>query len=370
MMKKFIIVALFLIIAAPVMVNAQGCVEASSDEGVQVVGYVQGEFNYLSNGELGASEKFSDNSFYFNRVRLGVVGNVPYDVSYYVMAEFSPTKGGPYLLDAFVSYTGFGPMLKVSLGQFKSPFGLELSTPCQGLHTINRAKFVSQLAQPFRDMGIMFSGSTGDKPFLGFENKNVFSYTLAFLNGTGINMKDTDKYKDIVGRIVFAPFDFISFGTSYRTGKSVNEDPTITDADKRTRFGADVNFNYKNFLVQAEYIKGKDEGTVYVGEGGCGGGLTAVPGTAESSGYMIQALYMTPWQFQPVIKYESYDRNLDETFDKQSAFTFGFNYFINEWTRVQVNYIYNVEESSETDILFYNEIPNDMFLVQVQVKIM
>lgn len=142
----------------------------------------------------------------------------------------------------------------------------------------------------------------------------------------------------------------------------------ILTPDKRTRFGVDVSFEYKNFLLQAEYIKGKDEGTIYVGDGGCGGGLTAVPGTAETSGYMIQALYMTPWQLQPVVKYESYDEDLDIDYNKASTLTFGFNYFINEWTRVQVNYLYKVEESSETNIAFYNEIPNDMFLVQVQVK--
>ena len=60
--------------------------------------------------------------------------------------------------------------------------------------------------------------------------------------------------------------------------------------------------------------------------------------------------------------------DLDIDYNKVSTLTFGFNYFINEWTRVQVNYLYNVEESSETDIAYYHEFPNDMFLVQVQVR--
>lgn len=367
-MKKILIAALLLIMAAPVMVNAQGCVEASSEEGVQVVGYVQGEFNYESSGELGAGESFDQNSFFLRRARIGVVGNIPYDISYYVMTELSPSTGGPYLLDAFITWHGLGPWAKISIGQFKSPFGLELTTPCQSLHTINRSKVVSTLANPFRDMGIMISGSTDTLSIFGLEKKNIFSYNLAFLNGTGMNQEDTDKYKDIVARVIFAPFDYISFGTSYRTGKSANADLTILTPDKRTRFGLDMSVNYKNFLVQAEYIKGKDEGTIYVGEGGCGGGLTAVPGTAESKGYMIQALYMTPWKLQPVVKYECYDENINEDFDKVSTLTFGFNYFINEWTRVQVNYLYNVEESSDTNIANYFEHPNDMFMVQVQVR--
>ncbi len=368
MMKKILIAALLLIMAAPVMVSAQGCVEASSDEGVQIVGYAQGEFKYVSEGELGAGESFDQNSFYFNRVRVGIVGNIPYNISYYVMTELSPSQGGPYLLDAFITWHGLGPWAKISMGQFKSPFGLELTTPCQSLHTINRSKVVSTLAQPFRDMGVMISGGTDSLSIFGLKKKDIFTYSLAFLNGTGLNTEDTDKYKDIAARVVFAPVDFLDIGASYRTGKSVNADPAITEADKRTRFGVDLNASYKNFILQAEYIKGKDEGTVYEGDGGCGGGLTAVPGTQEKSGYMVQALYMTPWQLQPVIKFESFDTNIDAEFDKVSTLTFGFNYFINEWTRIQVNYLYNVEESSDTNIANYYEYPNDMFLVQVQVR--
>ncbi len=63
-----------------------------------------------------------------------------------------------------------------------------------------------------------------------------------------------------------------------------------------------------------------------------------------------------------------YDPNKEVDFDQRSTITMGFNYFINEWTRIQVNYLYNVEESSSTDINNYFEYPNDMLLVQFQVK--
>ena len=76
----------------------------------------------------------------------------------------------------------------------------------------------------------------------------------------------------------------------------------------------------------------------------------------------------------PLVKYESYDPDMDkEDFDhtayRQSAFTFGLNYYANDWTRIQLNYISNKESSSSTDITNYNETPNDMFLLQIQVKL-
>jgi len=62
---------------------------------------------------------------------------------------------------------------------------------------------------------------------------------------------------------------------------------------------------------------------------------------------------------QPVIKYESYDPNADENNDASSIITFGVNYFFNDWTRLQLNYLYKAEEVEES---------NDEFLMQLQVK--
>jgi len=186
------------------------------------------------------------------------------------------------------------------------------------------------------------------------------------MNGTGLNVMDSDRYKDFIGRIVFSPVDFLSIGGSYRTGQMINADPSIKVADKRTRIGADLSVNYKNFILQGEYISGKDEGSKLVG-GGCGEEPTPVAGTFNSNGYMVQALYMTPWRLQPVVKYESYDPDKNVAFNKQNTLTFGFNYFINDWTRIQLNYLYKVEESSDIDIADYHEISNDAILLQLQV---
>jgi len=71
-------------------------------------------------------------------------------------------------------------------------------------------------------------------------------------------------------------------------------------------------------------------------------------------------MYMTPWNIQPIVKYESYDPNIDEDNDVEDVITFGVNYFFNDWTRLQLNYLYKAEEG--------NEIANDEILMQLQVK--
>ena len=101
----------------------------SSTGGVSVIGYIQPEFKVAFNGENADGTSDNEMGFYFRRARLGVTGNIPYDFSYYVMAEFSSFQNGPYLLDGFVTYNRFKPWFKISMGQFKKPFGLELGPP-------------------------------------------------------------------------------------------------------------------------------------------------------------------------------------------------------------------------------------------------
>jgi phosphate-selective porin OprO and OprP len=82
-------------------------------------------------------------------------------------------------------------------------------------------------------------------------------------------------------------------------------------------------------------------------------------GSVNRSGYWAQAMYMTELGLQPVVKYESFDPNLDTDNDINNIITFGVNYFFNDWTRLQLNYLYKAEET---------EISNDEFLMQLQVK--
>jgi len=364
-MKKiiFIISSIFIFSSASLM--SQGCMEADSDEGVSVVGYIQPQFNYYFSEKDDEGNPNMPSTFNFKRARLGVVGSIPYDISYYAMAEFSPVQGGPKLLDAFITYSPFKSYLKFSIGQFKSPFGLELSTPCHALHTINRSTVVNELASPFREMGFMLLGSTDTL----FGMKDFISYRFAYLNGTGINKSDDNKFKDIVARLVISPFEWLKIGGSFRTGK-IGKIPVSGETQiERTRFGGDLSFEYKNIIIQGEYVAGEDIGTVPTG-GGCGKS-TSDDDTekANKSGYMVQAMYMTPWRIQPIVKYQTFDPNeksyiyqgVSQDF-VQNTMTLGINYFLNDWTRIQINYIYNAEETAN------DEYKNDALLIQVQAK--
>ncbi len=368
-MKNLLLAILFLGLLSPIAVSAQGCMDAGDDDGVQVVGYIQGSYDhYLFDEDKNGNTEGEVSSFYFKRARVGFIGSIPYDVSYYVMAEFSPTTGGPYLLDAFVTYAPFGKYAKFTMGQFKSPVGLELNTGCHALHTIRRSTVVNNLAAPFRDMGVMVMGSSDS---LLFGIPDLISYKIGLLNGTGMNHWDDNKYKDFAARIVIAPFEWIKLGASYRTGKQDKKKTEIIQKE-RTRIGGDLTLEIGELRIQGEYIMGQDIGAPSSG-GGCGG--KSVGGTVEEEktefnkdGFFVQAMYMTPWMLQPVVKYETYNPDgtaYDYLYNEQkfiqSTMTFGLNYFINDYTRVQLNYLMNTEVAGE-------EINNDAILLQIQAK--
>jgi phosphate-selective porin len=333
-------------------VKSQGCASPSTAEGINVFGFLQAQVDY----NLYEKPEFN---FGFNRSRIGVMGNIPYDFSYYVLLETSPfKKGAPnaYLLDAFITYKRFD-FARVSLGSFKSPMSRELNTPCNALHTINRSRAIDELTAPDRDMGIMFLGG-GDTTLL--------QYAVALTNGTGLLKKDGDTFKDLTGRLSAKPVKWLSVGTSYRTGKSKNADPALGN-DTRMRFGADFEAKFSGFLIQGEYLYGKDKGSYTIG-GGCGSTPETKVGSIERSGMFIMALYHTPWNLQPVVRYENYNDDLSRASNLQQITTFGINYFFNDWTRLQVNYEYAAEKKGVTSSPGTGEVKNDRLMLQLQVK--
>lgn len=339
-MKKILVAFCALLFFLPSLSSfGQGCEEPSDDDNgkIKVFGFIQPQYEYHMTSP-------ASNTFKFKRARIGVMGDIPYDFSYYVVMEnsaFVSQSGYPYLLDAFISYKRF-KWAKVSMGSFKQPFGMEVNTACNALHTIERSMVADQLVAPQRDMGLMLLGGT---------NETKFRYALALMNGRGLGIGDNNNMKDVIGRIVFKPLDFLSVGASFRYGYP------NTNEDTRTSYGAELEVDAGNFLLQGEYIY--DEGDY---NRAAGGGCGADPLTLgeKRSGAFVQALYKTNFNLQPVVKWEFFDTDKDIEDNNMYIYTFGLNYFFNDWTRLQVNYQYKAEKGAEID--------NDAILVQLQVK--
>ena len=368
-MKKYLLLAcLFVLTFSISNIKAQGCMDDDGGSaGVKVFGFIQPQADYKILDRDGFGGDKNEYGFYFERARLGVMGSIPYDFSYYFVTEMAPiqNKANGYaasICDAFITYKRFAPYLKVSVGQFKTQISAEQLQGCHKLYTVYRSLPVNSIAGPVRDMGLMVSGSIDT--LLGSNLKDLIGYTFGYMNGTGRNILENNLKKDFTARLTIKPFDFVTLGLDYRSSKSTieNNDGTSSDAS-RVNYGADLTFEYKNFFLQGEYLFANDEGKSIVG-GGCGGD-PVITDASDKSGFYVMAAYMTPWHLQPVIKYESYDPDIDNVGTAssyaQNIATFGLNYFFNEKTRVQLNYLYKAEETGDI------EFPNDELVLQFQV---
>ncbi len=250
-MKKVNLLFTIILLSLPMLMHAAGCMEATSDEGVNVVGYLQSQFGYKFNED---EDKYS---FSFSRARLGILGNIPYDFSYYIMCEFTPHKvGTPYFLDGFITYSRLAPFAEITMGQFKPPFSLELNTPCQSLHTMGRSKVLSQLINPQRDLGILIEGNF----------KEFVKYAFSFTNASEFNKIDDNTNKAITGRIVLSPLSFLNFGGSYQTYIVPPNDSLMVEG-KRMRYAAEVELDLDPLLIQGEYIVAEDMDSYTIGCG-------------------------------------------------------------------------------------------------------
>lgn len=325
---------------------AQGCEDDLPPTGASGVpstsssvffGYIQPQFeNHFYDD--------AESTFKFKRARIGVRGRVNRSFSYYVSIEtsdFVSADGDVHLLDAFVTYDK-NEWAKFSLGSFKQPFGLEVTTACHKLTTIERAIVSDQIVAPQRDLGLMM---------LGGSTRTNFRYSVALMNGRGIGVKDNNSQKDFIGRASYKLFDFLSLGGSFRHGYPNND-------DTRTTYGAEVAVVYNALKAQGEFIY--DEGDYNRAAGGGCGSEPLELGEKREGAYVMVS-YDINEKFQPVFKYEYFNADIDlKKVGYQEIMTLGFNYFFNDRTRLQVNYQNKIETGVSYD--------NDAVLMQLQVR--
>ena len=170
--------------------------------GPELSGYVIGRYQ--------ASLKDGDksNSFEIRMARLSLSGHIFGDFEYRIQGQVNgntETLGSsPRLIDAFAEWQKYG-FFKVKAGQFKRPFTFEnpMNPIDQGF--MGNAQAVSKLsgsndrtgehASNGRDIGIQIQGDL----LPDASGRCLLHYQAGVFNGQGINTKDADNRKDIIG---------------------------------------------------------------------------------------------------------------------------------------------------------------------------
>ena len=296
---------------------------------VTLNGYAQGGYSYSdANGK-------TTSDFNLKRTLLWAKARITDRWSFLFMHDFSSVVQEFYT-DFRISKDN---ALTVRLGQFKHSYSMENPLSPTALELVDvYSQAVLFLAgegpDPLhgvnygRDMGLMVFGNL-------FDNK--IHYELAVMNGQGINRRDRNNAKDIIGKIDVRPVDGLRVVLSGQLGRgnaldSAAWNPSVRKGENYRRnrysFGAEYKTGqyaagkYKEarpISLRAEWLGGKD-------------------GSVVSEGCYLTACVPLVKALDFVACGETYDRNKDQGGWRQTNATVGLQYWYYRKCRVQLQY--------------------------------
>ena len=278
-MKKSIILALMALTAVSASAQKKQTIEIPAWlSNVKLSGYGMTQYQY--SGQKDAES----NSFNIRMARIALEGRIAGDFYWKTQIQFngntSNLGSSPRMVDLFAEWQKY-EYFKVKIGQFKNPFTFE-----NPMHPIDQgfmgySQNVSKLAgfsdragehaSNGRDIGLQLQGD-----FLKNANgRNLLHYQIGVFNGQGINTKDVDNQKNVIGGVWLMPVSGMRIGAfgwtgSYArkgerteivrvpSGTNFYEDRKITHPDYRklaqNRYAFSFEYKANDWTVRSEYI--------------------------------------------------------------------------------------------------------------------
>ena len=295
-MKRIFLLAVTLTLGFAVAVSAQEVKEATAEslearvaknekrtarleklkQYASLSGFIQAEYDWLDDGTNGNTT--SSSSFYIRRLRFTVAGDLYKGKAgkldyraYFDLARVKNPNPNP-ILDMWMRYQPckeFG----IQLGQFKNPITFEASISPSKYDFIDFSYAVSNLAKmgsndvaglnvTARDAGFQLFGG-----FIHRDGYSILNYNIGLVNGSGINVKDNNKSKDIFARLTIKPSKDFALAAYYQWGEA---DLSGFTAEKYAeygwtgsakyvtmhRWGGGFNYDSEKGFARGEYIAG------------------------------------------------------------------------------------------------------------------
>jgi len=202
------------------------------------------------------------NTFFLQRVCVNFDGKLTEKLSYRVGGDFVRQ---PALTDAYLKYT-ICDAFTIQAGQMKTPLSIENAfNPAFDCELFDYATVIKQLTgyedgitgigALGRDIGVMISGSLFKVENKKGESFDLVDYKIGVFNGNGINIKDNNNRKDIIGRIDFHPWiKELTITGSYQNGEYIND--SVRKGDNN-RWSAGIQYKSDRIVFRTEYIGGK-----------------------------------------------------------------------------------------------------------------
>lgn len=318
---------------------------------IQLHGYAQGWYYYnYAEGE-------SSNSFLCKRTLLWANAQITPRWSFLFMHDFNSVVQ-EYYTDFRLTNN---KALSVRFGQFKNALSYENPLSPTAMETIDvYSEGVTYLTgcgsdpmngvQYGRDQGVALFGETND---------SKWRYELQVLNGSGINVKDKNKEKDVITRLEFRPHKAFNFCATAQVGRgSALCDSTVFmpqlgkgENYDRNRWTIGAAYKSEPFNVHGEFLQGKD-------------------GDVNSNGAYVTGsvkLFRLPHNtsIDLVGSYDYFNFNVDARQDMHKG-VLGLQWWFFKKCRFQAQYVY---KNANTDYRsFFHRADCHQFITQMQVR--
>lgn len=352
MMKRTSIVTL-----AILMATGAG---AQADKGKSFVskpalsGYVLGQY------QASTQEGSESNSFNIRMARLSLGGRILDDFEYKIQAQLngntSTLGSSPRLVDVFVEWQKYG-FMKIKAGQFKRPFTFEnpMNPIDQGF--MGYGQIVSKLsgfndrtgehASNGRDIGVQVQGDI----LPAASGRPLVHYQVGVFNGQGINVKDADNRKDIIGGLWVMPVRglrvgaFGWVGSHARTGTWTDaggRECSGTNSLGRYRYALSAEYKKDDWQVRSEYIHSTGYGfktTYQKSDNLKDAAVNWQQGNKADGIYALCIAPILPQKLRAKARYDLY-RPSAEWRDSRSQYEIGLNYLFHKNLEIQAEYAF------------------------------
>ena len=322
-MKRIILITLALGLGLSAIAQ-EAAKKSVPEQTMKVGGFVMTQASYTSNAT-------PSSTLNLRLARLQVTGKILGDFDYRLQLQVSGTSGsisGPRIVDAYVEWQKYTPFY-VKFGQFKRAFTFEnpmhpieqgfygYSQPTSYLAGMNDR--VKEHASNGRDLGLQFQGDLFE-----LDNHPLLHYQIGVYNGQGINVKDVDNNKDLIGGLWFIPVPgmrigaFGWYGTYSRNGYlyAANTTQKSIVTLPRRRYAISGEYKVNDWTFRSEYIHSYGPAFAYA----YGSNYTDIDNTLGYYSDAAYALVIAPIiadKFHAKARYDVYRDN--KTWDRACA---------------------------------------------------
>ena len=247
-------------------VSAKGKTEVFSKP--KFSGYAIGQYQYSS--QHGAES----NSFNLRMIRMSLSGRILGDFAYLLQGQVngntSTLGDSPRMVDVYIEWQKL-PFLKIKAGQFKRPFTFEnpMNPIDQGFmgYSQNVSKLagfndrVGEHSSNGRDIGLQVQGDL----IKTASGRTLLHYQVGVFNGQGINTKDVDNRKDVIGGAWVMPVEGLRIGAFGWTGSYARKGTDGVKSLSKNRYAISGEYVFDDWTFRSEYIHSTGYGfkTVY-----------------------------------------------------------------------------------------------------------